>query len=734
MRYPQYIFVLSLSFVSVFWQEIYSEEIKIQGDNLSIFEKEKKYLISGNVIAEGDDFILFSDKIEMYDKEYSRIMEGNFIILSESLLVDCEKVEIFKKENIRRFYNLNGMVLKLSVNPHNYIHYNKNLIGNTFEYRMRLKTSYLKQIEDNRFYARDVRYTLCNCSENNTWELSSSSLYYEKDTFLLSLSNIVYLYGIPSLYIPAIIVPVGERRSGFLLPEIGFSTTTGYTIKNAYYQTLGVSADSTLYLTLMSRKGEMYSFEFRYRPLENLYGKIIFSFVNDNSDTLYTHRFSLKNEHRLEYSNRLKVGLNTNLVSDSSYMYDFLFDFWERNMEYTLSRFYVVYHKDDILFNFSNDFYQNFKQGLKIEDFNFFSDVALAESQRLPSFSFTILPQSLFLNTDFMFEVNYVNYYSFSYDYKKVNYYGNPMIISDDKRALLSFQRFTLGLPVHNYLQFGDILNVNQSIYPIFRRYQLPNNSFNLATSLYDINLNIELFKNYSFFLHILAPLLEYKNLFYLEYTKDNKIYYGRVVSKDEKDNYTKAQQIMIHLGNYFYKRNSDKYQEVVSIDIAQGYQEIERIKLTPAIINTDVSTNYLRLSGHLFYFWEESNPYFDSVVNMSISDKRGDSVAIRYQKIKNYLENPLVVFNEEFGYLMPAFYKRGLNDIFLSASILLLRELSLSYFITYSFEQERLVYHGTGLYYHSRCNCLNAGITFIMYDWYEFPSFVTSLNLGGNI
>ncbi|MCX7957505.1 MAG: hypothetical protein N3B13_00465 [Deltaproteobacteria bacterium] len=734
MRLFYYICLFSLINILLINLPVSAEEIKLQGDTLKIYGKEKRYLVTGNVRAEGDDFILTSDKMELYENEEMSIIEGDFTVVTESLIATCTRAEIFRSQELRRFYNLSGKVLRLSINPQEYMWYDRNKMDNISEFRMKLKTAYLRQTLKNRFFARDVRYTLCNCPDNNTWELSSDALYYEEDGFLLSLSNVIYFYGIPSFYIPAIIVPVGERRSGFLLPETGFTSTTGYSLKNAYYQTLGISADATLYLTLMSRKGEMYSAEFRYRPLENLYGKIMFSFVNDTSDSPFQRRFSLKNEHRYEYSERLTSGLTTNLVSDSSYMYDFLFDFWERNTEYTLSRFYIFYRGDDFLINLSNDYYQNFKQGQRAEEFNFFLDTGLAESQRLPAVSLTLLPQRLIFGTDIMADADYVNYYSFSYDFRKTDYYNNPLITENDRRTLLTFQRFMLVLPLHNYFQIENVLNVNQYLNSALRIYRLPGTSYNLATSLYRLNADIELFRDYSFFTHILKPSLEYKNLFFLEYTRDNRLYYGRTVIKDEKDNYVKSQYFLLHLSNFIHLRESVPSKEIFGIDIAQGYQKISEDDLTPLMLVTNLSQEYIRLSGDLFYYWKEKEPYMDTIFNLTLSDRRGDSLTVKYQKIKNYLMNPLTVFNEEFGYYLPAYYENGLNDIFGSISIALLRELSLSYFITYSFGQDKLLFHGSGINYHSRCNCLNASLTFVMYDWYEFPSFTTFFNLGGNI
>ncbi|MCX7944261.1 MAG: hypothetical protein N2746_07125 [Deltaproteobacteria bacterium] len=728
-----YLFV-SLLIVFAFNIEVNSEEIRLKGDRLRIYEKEHRYLIDGNVVVEGDTFVFFSDSLEIFETGDKSVINGNLIFLDDSILVSCGKVEMLKNLKVRRFFNLRGYVLKISINPKDYLGYEGDKLDQILGYKIRLSALYLKQVEDDKIFAEDVKYTLCKCKNDNTWELSADSVYYEKDKFLLSLSNVVYFYNIPSFYIPAILVPVGERRSGFLFPEMGFNSTTGYSLRNAYYQTLGVSADATLYFTIMSRKEEMYSLEFRYRPLENLYGKMMLSYLDAKEDSVYDKRFNLKNNHRYEYSDSILLGMTTNLVSDSTYMFDFLFDFWERNTEYTISRFYSGYIQDNILLNLYCDFYQNFKQGLKPGSFNLFSDVGLSESQRLPSLTFTLLPQYLIANTDFMVDVNYVNYYSFSYDYKKVDYVGRPLIVDDERRRVLSFQRFSLDFPLHHYYQLLGAIDLNQRLNLSYKRYQLPATSYNTTTSLYSLVFDIDLFKDYAKFVHLIRPSIEYKNLFFLEYTKDNELYQGRLVVKDEKDNYLKSQYAVLHLKNFFHMRKGGVSREVFYFDISQGYQEIGRKELTPLIISSDIQMGYFNILGDLFYYWGHSDPYIDSTVELSLSDKRGDSVVLKYQKIKNYLKNPYIIFNEEFEYFFPADYRNGLSDVFTSINISVFRELSMVYFITYSFEKELLLYHGGGVYYRSKCNCLNMAMTFLMFDWYEFPSLMMSFTLGNDI
>jgi LPS-assembly protein len=74
----------------------------------------------------------------------------------------------------------------------------------------------------------------------------------------------------PVFYLPFATVPINqrERQSGFLLPRFGNSNTKGFTFSQAYYQTLGRSADVLLRGDIFTARGVGFGMEFRARTDE----------------------------------------------------------------------------------------------------------------------------------------------------------------------------------------------------------------------------------------------------------------------------------------------------------------------------------------------------------------------------------------------------------------------------------------------------------------------------------
>lgn len=71
----------------------------------------------------------------------------------------------------------------------------------------------------------------------------------------------------PLLYSPYLLLPANRKRtSGFLIPEVGYSSEHGAEVNLPYYQILSEEQDLTLYLNSLSKRGIMVGGEHRMTP------------------------------------------------------------------------------------------------------------------------------------------------------------------------------------------------------------------------------------------------------------------------------------------------------------------------------------------------------------------------------------------------------------------------------------------------------------------------------------
>jgi LPS-assembly protein len=71
---------------------------------------------------------------------------------------------------------------------------------------------------------------------------------------------------VPALYLPYIVYPVREdqRSTGFLFPSVGYSSTRGVSLGEAFFWAMGRSVDQTFYVDNYSKFGYGFGHEFRY--------------------------------------------------------------------------------------------------------------------------------------------------------------------------------------------------------------------------------------------------------------------------------------------------------------------------------------------------------------------------------------------------------------------------------------------------------------------------------------
>ena len=125
---------------------------------------------------------------------------------------------------------------------------------------------------------------LTTCPESNEiWRLDASKITLNHKTDRGSATNaLLSVLDIPVFYIPYISFPISDdRKSGFLTPTIGSSNESGFDSQVSYYINLASNRDATITPRLLSKRGTLFSSEFRY--LDRAYeGQITGSFMSSD--------------------------------------------------------------------------------------------------------------------------------------------------------------------------------------------------------------------------------------------------------------------------------------------------------------------------------------------------------------------------------------------------------------------------------------------------------------------
>ncbi len=171
------------------------------------------------------------------------------------------------------------------------------------------------------FHAQQARFTTCE-PDNNGWQLRASDLRIYQDKGVgVARNATVEVEGKPVFYAPYFSFPLHqERKSGFLAPHYGNTSTSGFEVSVPYFWNIAPNYDLTLTPRPLSKRGLQVRSELRY--LEPDYrGNVHYEVLpNDRAFDGTRQLFTLTHTHYLWDGWTGKVDLNK--VSDSKYFTD----------------------------------------------------------------------------------------------------------------------------------------------------------------------------------------------------------------------------------------------------------------------------------------------------------------------------------------------------------------------------------------------------------------------------
>jgi LPS-assembly protein len=175
---------------------------------------------------------------------------------------------------------------------------------------------------DQRARMENARFTTC-APGDDAWWVQAESLEVDGLEQSASASGArLYFQGVPVLVSPILGFPIGDqRRSGFLTPSFGLSTSVGTDIRTPFYWNIAPNYDYTITPRAMTKRGMMLGNEFRFLQ-PTFSGTLLYDVIPYDRQTEETRDYT---GVRLNYSgpSGVAAGINYNRVSDDNYFVDF---------------------------------------------------------------------------------------------------------------------------------------------------------------------------------------------------------------------------------------------------------------------------------------------------------------------------------------------------------------------------------------------------------------------------
>ncbi|MDR2868941.1 MAG: hypothetical protein LBV04_00655 [Deferribacteraceae bacterium] len=177
------------------------------------------------------------------------------------------------------------------------------------------------------------------------WSFSFQRVRGELDGYLVGDHTTMNIKDMPLMYVPKFIYPLKvTRQTGFLIPDMGYSTDLGYHINENFFWAIDYDKDATIGASYFSERGVQMLGEFRYTGSKD--NRIYLS-----ADTIYDSESVVDASNRWEYITKASLSLPLSIefiadsysVSDNLFMRDFgafsLYDSNE-NLENTFHQYY----------------------------------------------------------------------------------------------------------------------------------------------------------------------------------------------------------------------------------------------------------------------------------------------------------------------------------------------------------------------------------------------------------
>lgn len=223
-----------------------------------------------------------------------------------------------------------------------------------------------------------VTFTTCAVCQTPPydWEarVGSATLYTE--SHVVGTHGSFWVNRLPVLYTPWFAFPVGPRRTGLLIPQVGYSSTEGAIVKPQFFWAISESQDATVWVTYRSERGTGPGLEYRYVLDEQSRGSVKAEYLHDRETD--DDRYALQANHRQVFTERLDGRLDLDLRSDRNFPREFSTEAPERTQLFTDSTGSLTYALPLHLAAFSGSFTEQLREQTPDDDERLFrSDVAV---------------------------------------------------------------------------------------------------------------------------------------------------------------------------------------------------------------------------------------------------------------------------------------------------------------------------------------------------------------------
>ena len=222
------------------------ETVNVDADRIEYAEGVRKILASGNVRVILGTRSLFADEVSVDLDEQVLIASGGVILMEGMNRLEGDRIEYNYRTNLGVITNGRA----------------------TLDSGVSFSGVEIRREGERQYSVRDARFSSCRPCQPEPEILdvefrSGQATVYQNDMITTRYTSL-WVKGIPTLYTPVLALPIGERRTGFLIPRLSYSGHNGFGVRLPFFWAIDRSQDATITPIYRTKRGFELDGEYRY--------------------------------------------------------------------------------------------------------------------------------------------------------------------------------------------------------------------------------------------------------------------------------------------------------------------------------------------------------------------------------------------------------------------------------------------------------------------------------------
>jgi LPS-assembly protein len=239
------------------------EAMDVQADRIDYAESERRFVASGSVRIALGARTLFADEVSVDLDDQIVVASGQVILVEGTNLLEGDRIEYNYRTNTGVITNGRA----------------------TVEPGVSFSGVEIRREGERQYSLKEGRFTACRACQAESaapdWEFRASEATIYQDEWIASRNTSLWIKGIPTLFSPVLTLPLGPRRTGFLIPRFGYSNDNGFTIKQPFFWAISRSQDATLTTIYRTKRGFEFDGQYRYILGERSRGELSGRYLHD---------------------------------------------------------------------------------------------------------------------------------------------------------------------------------------------------------------------------------------------------------------------------------------------------------------------------------------------------------------------------------------------------------------------------------------------------------------------